>query len=1312
MSTTEKTISSLISRQLPDFVRSDHQTFQRFIEIYYEWLENSSEGNTVYHIMNSEKYRDIDETIDPFIAIFKEEFLPYFPEKTSLDITKILKQAREFYLQKGSEDSVKWLFRVLFDQEVELFYPKKQILKTSDGKWKLPLAFRIQLTTETEDLDPNLLEKLKGEGSESTATCIIESANKTIDKNFGTEILEIYVSNVFKDFVNGEFLVVRGVEGYTEENPFKAKIIGSISGIKIDSNITTDPQQKRRGLLYRVGDPVVVYGGLDNTPEARDAVAYVSDVTQGSIEGVSITFPGYGYRQFYNTQVAVISSPGDDPNSNASTDLRVTSIDVSNVAGNSQATFREVISVDRMPIDYVSGVQLDSANYTLLTTNNRNALIQVTSSTAWKQGDLVYANGNSYLTANFRGTILSSNSGSSTEFIVFRIANTVPLTTTGFLNGQTLVLANSLIGLTGTTVLDQEVRANANSQIIQTLNFQNIETGGLQLISVLNGGYGFYNTPQIATGTFHDTYLSEAQIFGSDYTDPDYSLAKQSIQAFGKISHVYINFPGSGYANGDSVIVTGRGYGFTGNVVNNSLGQITSINIVDRGEGYYTDKTASVISATGSGAILEAYEFGEGAEYEIQTSAIGRVKSITLSNRGYDYISAPVVSLKVMDVVINAISNENRIYVAEGNFIYQGILNEKTFYGIIKKYDATTNVLRVFNYSGIFDEYSTVYIGQSSIDEESGTTTETTLPLTISVDLTKTVPAPSQYPAGSVLSNPTFYGNGRAKAIAEFFNGLIKFNGFFLNTDGFISSDKKIQDEKLYHNFSYVIQSEKSINEYKSAVKDIVHPIGTSMFSRTISYNQERDIVQPTSFVYYLSDIPTSSNVQIQNSSSNTVNGNATTFSSTLIGNLINIIDTTYPLRSRSKVVTHVDTTTGLRVEGNFNYTGEGKLQFDNQFEDFGGGTLVSVVGRANLQQGLVTVYKSTRRVDSANTIVTGKASVNTASSIVQGTGTSFTTDLANGDLVIINGDIRVVTNNTYAVNQISVNSAYSSNANSAAIYKLSSNLFNYAVDDYIIVDDEERKVTQVVSQARIIVDSPFSEKKTRVFHYKANTDANTCRITRTSGVSFAGNVFQDQIIRVNNEIKRVIALTGTISLLVNSPFKYTATAQVLSKISNTNITFYSNTNSISDFIAPGDKITFNVRPNYSEYAILRSPIGTVLGWNVAAGSNSVYRGAGGTTVSNNVKVGDKIAINNEYKIVISTNAAALVVNSAFTFSGNSIIALRETGLFTANIISISGSTILTNLQRVSSNVVGLNYFILPTYNTRNYLYSTISLSG
>lgn len=258
---TELSISALVNRQLPDFVRADHPMFKRFLELYYEWLEDESKGNTVYHIMNSGKYRDIDETLDPFIRLFKEELLPYFPENTELDLVKVLKGAREFYVKKGSEESVKWLFRVLYGQDIQVYYPKKQILIASDGKWKLPQAFQLTLSDANQNIDVNLLEKHKATGNVSGATCIIESANKTVDKLFGNEILEMYVSNVFREFVNGEYLNIPYTDENGVEKVFSEMILGALSGIRVDSNIVTDPQQKRRGLSYNVGDPVVIFSG-------------------------------------------------------------------------------------------------------------------------------------------------------------------------------------------------------------------------------------------------------------------------------------------------------------------------------------------------------------------------------------------------------------------------------------------------------------------------------------------------------------------------------------------------------------------------------------------------------------------------------------------------------------------------------------------------------------------------------------------------------------------------------------------------------------------------------------------------------------------------------------------------------------------------------------------------------------------------------------------------------------------------------------------------------------------------------------------
>ncbi len=57
----------------------------------------------------------------------------------------------------------------------------------------------------------------------------------------------------------------------------------------------------------------------------------------------------------------------------------------------------------------------------------------------------------------------------------------------------------------------------------------------------------------------------------------------------------------------------------------------------------------------------------------------------------------------------------------------------------------------------------------------------------------------------------SYYGDGKAKATAGFENGLIRYPGIYLNEDGQLSADKKLQDSKKYHNFSYVINTE---NDY------------------------------------------------------------------------------------------------------------------------------------------------------------------------------------------------------------------------------------------------------------------------------------------------------------------------------------------------------------------------------------------------------------------------------------------------------------------------------------------------------------------
>jgi len=59
---------------------------------------------------------------------------------------------------------------------------------------------------------------------------------------------------------------------------------------------------------------------------------------------------------------------------------------------------------------------------------------------------------------------------------------------------------------------------------------------------------------------------------------------------------------------------------------------------------------------------------------------------------------------------------------------------------------------------------------------------------------------------------------------------IVKQQGYYSNSDGFLNSDMYIQDSKYYQAFSYVIQIDELFESYKSAVKNLIHPAGTELF--------------------------------------------------------------------------------------------------------------------------------------------------------------------------------------------------------------------------------------------------------------------------------------------------------------------------------------------------------------------------------------------------------------------------------------------------------------------------------------------------
>ena len=247
-------ISHTISSQVPFFVRNDHPNFVTFLEKYYEYLEQ--DDKVVNRIKNVQTYQNVDLTESQYSELLYNTFLKYIPKNILADKALILKHIKDFYRAKGTEKATRFLMRVMFNAEIDFYYPKKDILRASDGKWFIQKTLRIKdiiikkldgtvVSSENTfyDLERFINTRIKGNTSNATAT--VERVERFFEKGYRVD--EIYLSNVDETFKNSEtiFTLYDDVE---ETRSITANIYsGRLSAVVVTNG----------GTGYKVGDPVV-----------------------------------------------------------------------------------------------------------------------------------------------------------------------------------------------------------------------------------------------------------------------------------------------------------------------------------------------------------------------------------------------------------------------------------------------------------------------------------------------------------------------------------------------------------------------------------------------------------------------------------------------------------------------------------------------------------------------------------------------------------------------------------------------------------------------------------------------------------------------------------------------------------------------------------------------------------------------------------------------------------------------------------------------------------------------------------------------
>ena len=247
-------------------------------------------ANPIENIQQFLNYSDPDHTIADFLSQMKEEFLKTIPTNTTsaLDDRKLIKNIKSLYRAKGTDKAHQAFFRMLFNENSEVYKPNEDMLRISDGKFSTNTFLRCTQTASQALNDPIFLvgQQIKQTNNPASttineATAIVENITKFRE---GTvEIIEVEINDdtTTGTFVNGE--IIEGASYEDANDIVKLTVSQAVSTTSITNS----------GSTLTVGDEATVSGG-----EGAGARVQVQDLSGSGVDEVIVNAAGTGYQEF------------------------------------------------------------------------------------------------------------------------------------------------------------------------------------------------------------------------------------------------------------------------------------------------------------------------------------------------------------------------------------------------------------------------------------------------------------------------------------------------------------------------------------------------------------------------------------------------------------------------------------------------------------------------------------------------------------------------------------------------------------------------------------------------------------------------------------------------------------------------------------------------------------------------------------------------------------------------------------------------------------------------------------------------------
>jgi hypothetical protein len=463
--------SILVNQQVPEFIRDEYPKFISFLEAYYEFLETQANtaptsNNLVTTAKTLRNIRDVDDSLDQFEANFYNTYGALVPFEVQSNKALLFKHLLPLYKTKGSENSFKLLFQLVFGEDIDIILPKNNVLRASASNWQIDNRLRVNpdissryvgngtnktfylaqksgkdevsvyvnnvikipnvdyfinkeyrqlnfvvapangsiINVNYENFDITLLNNRKVTGITSRASAIIETASRRIVSDTLNLGLPIELLINLKS-LSGNFLngEIVTIPINDETNNISIDIRASTFSIVRKFNITN------AGNNYSVGDSVFVFGGNASV----NAFGTVERVITGEIDTVSIVHGGavftnaspisvYGNSAF--TTMTVVVDNIDTSGANAANSFKVSPDVISNLNVQSAITNANFGSAFARPFINVANSIANAINYVTLTVGPISN-VKILSSTVpltEKNSTFLDAAGAQYASAPFR----------------------------------------------------------------------------------------------------------------------------------------------------------------------------------------------------------------------------------------------------------------------------------------------------------------------------------------------------------------------------------------------------------------------------------------------------------------------------------------------------------------------------------------------------------------------------------------------------------------------------------------------------------------------------------------------------------------------------------------------------------------------------------------------------------------------------------------------------------------------------------------------------------------------------------------------